>query len=242
MEGLVKLAMASFDAQRNKQYWQLLKRLYGGSDEAVQSLQNTRDPGIYHGTKAENVPSILRSGMKSTGHHPHGQLYGEGHYFGERALAERYPKSNGELVRLKRPSELSGSRTLYPRPEKVMKVDNAVEEGTLEAQKVLSANARDRIIEESGPEAHDLWWTTKARFKPENKEKYKTLFRSIKDKDHQIREEFPMFSSDRPTSDGVKMRYFGKTKDNETVFDPIHQNSFLIQQKQIPPSLLTRGD
>jgi GNAT superfamily N-acetyltransferase len=238
--GLAKLA-ASFDAQRSKQYWQMLKRLYGGTEEAVNAIRESGDSGIWHGTHDNNIPSILQRGLEPI-EHPHGQLYGNGQYFGEKQVAERYPRSGGSLLRLKRPSELLGTKELYPNVQKVMKIDNADEMATIESKKALFANARDRIIEQSGPEAHDLWWTTKSRFKPGNKEKYHELSRKIKDEDNRMRQSYPLLDKENPTSEANKLRYFGKTNTDEIALDPIHRNSFLIQQKNISPSILKRSE
>ena len=82
---LLKLA-ASYDARRKKQYWQLLKRLYGGTDRAVEHLRKTRDPNIYHGTRAENIPKIMSEGLKKGPF----REFGEGVFFGSKDIAELY--------------------------------------------------------------------------------------------------------------------------------------------------------
>lgn len=152
MFGLVKLA-ASFDARRSKQYWQLLKRLYGGSEEAVQAIRESGDPNIWHGTRGEQLPQIDKEGLKVGPF----REFGKGTFFGDRYTAELYgsPKvthrgfsagniwdnetkesisdpakmvewvkkhpnqkeytlSPGGYVRIARPSELKGTKTLYP--------------------------------------------------------------------------------------------------------------------------------
>ena len=38
-----------------KRYWQLLKRLHGGTESTVKTLKETRNFGIYHNTKPENI-------------------------------------------------------------------------------------------------------------------------------------------------------------------------------------------
>lgn len=152
---LLKLA-ASYDARRKKQYWQLLKRLYGGTDRAVKHLRETRDPNIYHGTRAENIPKIMSEGLKKGPF----REFGEGVFFGSKDIAELYGDdrlvskkynsrlrvvgldtdnkeavkeylarnpdaeiSRGALIRLKRPSELKGTKIKYPDVSKAMVFD-----------------------------------------------------------------------------------------------------------------------
>jgi GNAT superfamily N-acetyltransferase len=152
IKGPLAKEAASFDARRNKQYWQLLKRLYGGNDEAVEAIKETRDPGIYHGTRQEMLPSVLSKGLKAGPF----REFGMGTFFGSRHIAELYgndfvthngmkagnvwdeegfksisdPKemidyarnnpdsgyeiSLGGISRLAKPSELHGTKTLYP--------------------------------------------------------------------------------------------------------------------------------
>lgn len=151
----LKLA-ASPDARRKKQYWQLLKRLYGGSDRAVERLRETRDPNIYHGTRAENIPKIKSEGLKRGPF----REYGEGVFFGSKDIAGLYGDdrlvnkkyklrlhvagldtdnkeavkeylartpdagiSRGARIRLKRPSELKGTKIKYPDVSKAMVFD-----------------------------------------------------------------------------------------------------------------------
>ena len=156
---LTKLAK-SFDAKRKKQYWQYLKRLYGGTDEAVQELSKTHDPGIYHGTRDLYAQQIADEGIKPGPY----REFGTGSFFGSKAIAELYAKPEilgkqfgnlrahvihsdlppekiqhlaetnpkafaalkaklkakgedvtlGVLSRLKMPSELKGTKILYP--------------------------------------------------------------------------------------------------------------------------------
>lgn len=111
MAGLAKLAI-SFDARRSKQYWQLLKRLHGGSDEAINYIRNTGDDGIWHGTRSDNAPGINQEGLKSA----HG-VYGQGVYMAPKEDAERYGATlyaPSTLYRLAKPSELRGTKELYP--------------------------------------------------------------------------------------------------------------------------------
>jgi hypothetical protein len=121
MAGLAKLA-ASFDAQRNKQYWQMLKRLHGGSDEAVEKIKTTGDSGIYHGTIDRNVPGIEEKGLLPASR----EGLGAGQYFGDKPTADFYAQySHGTpaMMRFKKPSELSGTKELYPDVNKASKFD-----------------------------------------------------------------------------------------------------------------------
>jgi hypothetical protein len=110
MLGLTKLA-ASFDARRNKQYWQLLKRMYGSNEHAIASIKQTGDSGIYHGTASANIPGILEQGLKVQAVPGYGSKLGEGVYVSSKDVAGKY----GSLVRMARPSELTGSKVLYPK-------------------------------------------------------------------------------------------------------------------------------
>ena len=86
--GLAKIAMPSLDAQRSKQYWQLLKRLHGGTDEAVNAIKQTGDVGIYHGTMAKNVPNIQQEGLQVGPF----REFGQGVFVGDRKTAEQYSR------------------------------------------------------------------------------------------------------------------------------------------------------
>lgn len=99
----------SYDAIRKKQYWQLLKRLHGGSDDAVKTISKTKDTGIYHGT--ESLDKVLKEGLKPGNRN----MYGKGVYFGDKDLASQY---GSDVVRLKKPSELEGTKHLYPKADK----------------------------------------------------------------------------------------------------------------------------
>lgn len=80
------LKRASLAASRKKRYWQILKRLYGGTDEAVKNISKTRDSGVYHGTRASNVPGIQKSGLTP------GEFreFGTGVFFGSKNTAGKY--------------------------------------------------------------------------------------------------------------------------------------------------------
>lgn len=106
---------ASIAKLRKKRYWQMLKRLHGGTNTAISNIKMSGgDTGIYHGTDPSNVKSILSSGLKRKGSRPDGlDELGRGIYFGKRDVASGY----GNLVRLKKPSELTGKQ-MYPSASK----------------------------------------------------------------------------------------------------------------------------
>jgi len=79
---------ASFDAQRNKQYWQLLKRLYGGTKGAVENLNKTKDFNIYHGTMEPLLGDIANQGLNSGGY----REFGKGLFFGDKQTAGYYSR------------------------------------------------------------------------------------------------------------------------------------------------------
>jgi hypothetical protein len=102
---------ASIEAIRKKQYWQMLKRLHGGGDEAVKKLSKTRDFGIYHSTDhAERVLSQGADAAKNkTG------VFGKGTYFasvGDEGFGEH-------TIRFKKPSELRDTKMAYPDVSKI---------------------------------------------------------------------------------------------------------------------------
>jgi hypothetical protein len=166
MLGLTKLA-ASFDARRNKQYWQLLKRLHGGNDEAINTIKTTGDSGIYHGTSAQNIPGVLQNGLrpgsKDAATMAHGNEYGDGIYLGDRNLALKYTdpdakyfhdKINAQnLLQLKKPSELRGTKSLYPSPGHVVKVDTQNPEQVQDSYMDFLKQIRQGRENRSGEEA-----------------------------------------------------------------------------------------
>lgn len=111
-----------------KRYWQLLKRLYGDTDDTVKELKKSRDFGIYHGTE-KNIAKkkILIEGLKSN----QAAERGTGVFFGSKNIAMRYtnkdnlPKlqyNKGSLFRLKYPNELKNKEN-YPDINKTMNFD-----------------------------------------------------------------------------------------------------------------------
>lgn len=99
---------ATLEALNKKRYWQILKRLYGGTEAAVERLKSMPDKfrGVYHGTSKENVKKILKEGLKPGSRN----LYGEGAYLGSGNVAATYAGRGGRgslgtrgLRKLKRP-------------------------------------------------------------------------------------------------------------------------------------------
>lgn len=116
---IIEKIARSDDAKRKKQYRQMLKRLYGGNDEMINAISESKDPNIYHGTKGEFKGDILREGFLADKNKT-GQ-YGKGTYLGDKRTAMMYAGDIGSsseeakknLLRLKRPSELKGTKTMY---------------------------------------------------------------------------------------------------------------------------------
>lgn len=121
-EYLEKIA-ASLDAERKKQYWQLLKRLHGGTDLTMNSILKNRDIGIYHGTSGSAIENILREGIRPADN----AHYGAGAYMGSYRAAKDsavVKTWNPELdtvnnfarpqIRLKTPSEMRELKERYP--------------------------------------------------------------------------------------------------------------------------------
>lgn len=109
----------SYDAQRKKQYRKMLKRMYGSDEAMIEEIKKTRDPNIYHGTSSLDAKrNIIENGaLKSKNIDG---VFGEGTYFADKKRAMQYtkgglnnPATEDGLVRLKRPSELKGTKVTY---------------------------------------------------------------------------------------------------------------------------------
>lgn len=108
-----------------KRYWQMLKRLYGGTDDTVNELKRTRDFGVYHATGKAQAESILKDKMLAT----KGEKFFDGNYFGDRSAGNFFTnhvgigldrKEKGILLRFKYPKELSKKQN-YPKPDNIVK-------------------------------------------------------------------------------------------------------------------------
>jgi hypothetical protein len=95
---------------KTKRYWQMLKRLGGGTESTVKTLKETKDFGIYHNTKPENIKNILEKGllpMKSEmSMFPKKRVF-----FGNNQMANSHYGTS--RIRLKYPNELKKGEN-YP--------------------------------------------------------------------------------------------------------------------------------
>lgn len=66
----------------------MLKRLHGGTEEAVRAIKETGDSGIYHGTRESKLYDITQEGLKAGPF----REFGKGVFFGTKEIAERYGK------------------------------------------------------------------------------------------------------------------------------------------------------
>lgn len=126
---LIEKVARSIKSLRNKRYWQMLKRLHGGTNPTVKVLQKTHDTGIYHGTTAKASKNILKTKLR-----PSEQIPGTGAYFGDMPLIKKYyykaPRSvappGDTLLRIKKPSELTGNQ-LYPNVTNVRRTNTSLD-------------------------------------------------------------------------------------------------------------------
>jgi hypothetical protein len=144
---------ASLDAVRKKQYWGILKRMYGGGDEAIKAMKSSGDTGVYHGSKATAKQLTDTKVMPATER----SIFGKGAYFGSKDSASQYVGSNGALIRLKKPSELKGSKDKYPNI-------NSVRNSDLRVNPKLSSQDLRRL-QTFGPGANDVDFIRKYREK-----------------------------------------------------------------------------
>lgn len=113
-----------------KRYWQMLKRLYGGTDDTVKELSKSRNFGIYHGTTKENAEKILKDKMIFR-KNPDRELSYDGNYFGDvnagnyfKEVRSIFPKKqDSSLLRFKYPNELKKNEN-YPKPTSMYKFKN----------------------------------------------------------------------------------------------------------------------
>ena len=93
VEEIIEKYARSYDALRKKQYWQMMKKMHGGTDEAVDNITKNRAMDYLiaaptGSSKLENEEFVFTNVGR--------QIHGENN------------------KRLKTPSELWGSKTLYP--------------------------------------------------------------------------------------------------------------------------------
>lgn len=103
----------SFDARRKKQYWQMLKKMYGGNDRAIEMVKELGSD-ISHGSKAKYLDAIKKEGLK----YGERAAAGAGVYFGDKAQALEYATADGSkgfLATFKKPSQFKKTdKLLYP--------------------------------------------------------------------------------------------------------------------------------
>ena len=124
MEELEKVA-ASLQATNNKNYWGILKRLYGGGDRAVSELG--KDPlkqYVFHGTSAPATRKIMKEGLKPGNTR---NFYGNGAYFGDNYVSHEYMRESMPgmpgMIRLKTPREATKNNVLIPSRTKFKKIE-----------------------------------------------------------------------------------------------------------------------
>ena len=108
--------ISSPEALNKKRYWQILKKLYGGTKSTMRRLSYNRDSGIYHGSSPENIESIKNEGLKaSVSINPYKKGMPEENvvFFGSKERSDQ--RNSGALFRLKKPSELNGAQ--YPKTD-----------------------------------------------------------------------------------------------------------------------------
>ena len=113
------IKQASLEALRKKQYWGILKRLHGGNDEAIKAVKDSKDSGVYHGSKVQARDLINSKVLPAS----ENALFGKGAYFGSKGSAGKYQGEEDSLVRLKKPSELAGTKLTYPNINQVRNTD-----------------------------------------------------------------------------------------------------------------------
>ena len=119
MEELEKIAV-SLQARNNKNYWGILKRLHGGSDRAIEAIQeNKLNMYAMHGTSAPAARSIMKDGLKPG----HRTSYGDGVYLGDKSTIGLYTAKKPGVVRLKTPSEATRDKVLLPKKETFKKFE-----------------------------------------------------------------------------------------------------------------------
>ena len=103
----------SYDAKRKKQYWQMLKKIHGGNDEAIKAMIKKDIRDDFSG--AEHIKNMLIEPNVKALNRP--KKYSD-KFSVFAAKSESAPSLDGRDARLKTPSELWGSKTLYPKTTK----------------------------------------------------------------------------------------------------------------------------
>lgn len=232
MLGLTKLA-ASFDARRAKQYWQMLTKLHGGNDEAIAAIKQTGDHGIYHGTNPSNVQNVLQNGLQANAEKVNGQQLGRGVYLGNREKAMQYTKENTlfskehrseGMLQIKPPSELRGTKQLYPQAQNVMKADitdpevyNHVKQTAIRKSQQQFNHHPDEVWEQPGNNFGDVIDRERTHIK--------TTFNA------------PPIGNIHDSVPNSKLKTFGQLGGG---MKPIYNNQ-MISQQHIPPELIRQA-
>ena len=114
VEDVMEKCARSYNAKRNKQYWQMMKKIHGGTDEAVDNITKNRAMDFL--IAAPTGSSELKDEefvFTNVGRQIHGE----------------------DNKRFKTPSELWGSKTLYP---ETTEFNNALKDGHFLAKSMTS--------------------------------------------------------------------------------------------------------
>ena len=112
VEDVLEKCARSYDALRKKQYWQMMKKMHGGTDEAVDNI-----------TKNRAMDFLIVA--------PTGSSKLENGEFVFTNVGRKYDEDK----RFKTPSELWGSKTLYP---ETTEFNNALKDGHFLAKSMTS--------------------------------------------------------------------------------------------------------
>lgn len=133
--------VATIEALGKKRYWQIVKKLYGGTDSAMRRLSKNPDTGIYHGTDVASSKKISRSGLKaseSMNPYKNGMPHEDVVFFGSKERSNQ--KNTGALFRLKKPNELKSGIT-YPRTDRFNGFDRRGQKISKKEHKYLDETA-----------------------------------------------------------------------------------------------------
>ena len=107
----------SLNSIRNKQYWKMLERLYGGTERAIKRVK-INGSHIIHATSENSAKKILNEGLRSSNM----SLAGKGSFFGSPKLVSGQYNYQTKL-RFKLPSELRDSKRIYPKTQRIRTIE-----------------------------------------------------------------------------------------------------------------------
>ena len=147
VEDAIEKYAKSYDARRKKQYWQMLKKMHGGNDEAVRAITPKGKPFELGEFKrnAIIVPNVI-SYDKPRGFERQHTIFSPANYDGA---------TIGKKMRLKTPSELWGSKTLYPKTSRFSRTTNlnmnprSMDEVTRDVKYRGAANTWDKYYKDN---------------------------------------------------------------------------------------------